>query len=135
LSYASEDLNFVQRIYNELAKRGLDLWFDKADLKPGSWYEQVMKAIPRSSYFVICISESALTKLGDDPGFQDNELNRAFEIAMRQLSKDFSIIPVRIERCDRGDSRLTIFQQYDLFENFENNINRLAVDMGGISLA
>ena len=117
LSYASEDLDWAKKISKELRKRNLKVWFDKKDLKTGKWKPQILKAINRSRYFIICISVAALRKVGDKPGFQDEELNRAYEIAMAQSDTQFAIVPVRIEDCPRGDTRLTSFQQYDLYKN------------------
>ncbi|MCP4745665.1 MAG: tetratricopeptide repeat protein, partial [Desulfobacteraceae bacterium] len=134
LSYASEDLEKVKEIYSGLTDRQLQVWFDKENLKPGKWLPQVMRAIGTSRYFIICLSQAALRKTGDEPGFQDEELNRAFEIAMAQTDKEFTIVPVRIEDCGRGDNRITPFQQYDLFKDFENDLDFLAVNLGGISL-
>ncbi len=95
----------------------------------------IERAISKCKYFVVCISEAALRKTGDKPGFQDEELNRAYNIAEKQSSKDFYIVPVRIEECGRGDSRLSSSQQYDLFDDFEKSLDKLAVDIGGSSLS
>ena len=136
LSYAHENFDCVEKIYKGLKKRKLTVWLDKADLKPGKYKLQIRKAIARSNYFVICISEAALRKVGDEkPGFQDEELNMAYEIAMAQPDNEFSIVPVRIEDCHRGDARLSSYQQYDLFNDFEKDLDRLAVDLGGKSLS
>jgi len=135
LSYAREDLKTVRRIYEGLKKRNIKVWINKEDLGPGRWKPKITKAIARSRYFVICISHAALKKTGDDtPGFQDEELNTAYQIAQDQGDQKFSIIPVRLEDCDQGDFRLTSFQQYDLFEDFEGGLDRLALDLGGQSL-
>lgn len=67
-------------------------------------------------------------------GFQDEELHYANDIALSQPIHAFTIIPIRLDDCSRGDFRLTKFQQYDLFEDIEKGLNRLAVDIGGISL-
>ena len=107
LSYAREDLETVKKVFHGLKKRGLNVWFDKEHLGPGSWKSQIEKAISKSRYFVICISEAALRKTGDEPGFQDEELNRAYNIAEKQSSQDFTIVPVRLEECSRGDTRLS----------------------------
>ncbi len=118
-----------------MKKRDVNVWFDKERLRPGSWKPQIKKAISRSKYFVICISEAALRKTGDEtPGFQDEELNYAYDIANQQSDQDFAIIPVRLEDCDRGDSRLSGFQQYDLFDDFEGGLDRLSLHLGGRSL-
>jgi len=135
LSYANEDLEKVKEVFEGLVKRGLDVWFDKEHLKPGSWKPQIEKAISKCKYFVICISEAALKKTGDEPGFQDEELNRAYNIAEKQSSKDFYIVPVRLEECGRGDTRLSSFQQYNLFDDFECGLDKLSIDIGGASLS
>ena len=135
LSYASEDLDRVSEIYDGLNKRGLDVWFDKASMKPGPWKKQVLRAINRSRFFVICISKEALRKTGDEPGFQDEELTWAYNIAVNQPDETFDIVPVRLEPCDRGDTRLTTFHQYDLFHDFEKDLDALAVLLGGFSLS
>ena len=135
LSYAHEDLDMVRKIDSGLSARNLDVWFDKRCLKPGSWKRQIEKAIPRCRFFIICISDAALRKTGDEPGFQDEELQQAYEIARLQSEHFFSIVPVRIENCNRGDHRLAPWQQYDLFNNFEFELDHLAMHLGGISLA
>ena len=136
LSYAHEDLGTVRRIYAGLKERQLNVWLDKEDLSPGRWKPAITKAIAQSRFFVICISQAALKKTGEDePGFQDEELNTAYNIAQEQPNKEFAIVPVRLEDCDRGDHRLTAFQQYDLFPDFEIGLDKLAVALGGISLA
>jgi hypothetical protein len=75
LSYcAHEDLGIVRRIVAGLKKRKLNVWFDEKQLEPGEWIPQIEKAITRSRYFVICISEAALPNAGDErPVFQDKE--------------------------------------------------------------
>lgn len=81
LSYAHENLEMVRKIYTGLKERRLDVWFDKEDLGPGTWKKQIEKAIPKSRFFIICISEAALKKTGDEsPGFQDEELQQAYEM-------------------------------------------------------
>ena len=98
LSYAHEDFATVRNIYAGLKKRELDVWFDKEHMGPGSWKRQIEKAIPKCRYFIICISKAALKKIGDEtPGFQDEELQQAYEIARIQPESDFAIVPVRLE--------------------------------------
>jgi len=134
ISYAHEDQAKVRRLVAGLTQRKLNVWVDMENLGPGRWLPQIRKAISRSRYFILCISESALRKIGDEPGFQDNELNDAYSIAQTQSDTEFTIVPVRFEEGDRGDFRLSSFQQYDLFPDFEKGLNRLAVHLGGISL-
>ncbi|HBT96252.1 MAG TPA: hypothetical protein DEB25_00665 [Desulfobulbaceae bacterium] len=136
LSYASGNLEIARQVYAGLKQRGLRVWFDKEDLRPGPYKPQIKKAIVSSRYFVICISEAALKKTGDtSPGFQDEELNWAYDIAQAQPINSFAIIPARLEDCGRGDHRLSIQQQYDLFPDFETGLDKLALHLGGKSLA
>jgi tetratricopeptide (TPR) repeat protein len=136
LSYAHENLDMVRRIYTGLKERKLDVWFDKEDLGPGLWKRKIEKAIPKSRYFIICISEAALKKTGaETPGFQDEELQQAYEIARVQPEDVFTVVPVRLEDCGRGDHRVSPYQQYDLFNDFEAQLDHLAIDLGGVSLA
>ena len=135
LSYAHEDVDHVREIYEGLKKRNVNTFFDKADLRPGKWHPQIMRAISRSRFFIICLSNSSIKKTGDAPSFTDTELQRAYEIAMSQPSEVFTIVPVRLEDCGRGDTRMSGFQQFDVFNDFEKELDKLAVYLGGISLS
>ena len=138
VSYAHEDLGTVRQIVCGLRKRKLNVWFDKEDLGRGRWKQKIVKAISKSRFFVICISEAALLKTGADNdkiGFQDEELNIAYNIALDQPDSVFTIVPVRLEDCGRGDFRISSFQQYDLFDDLEKGLDKLSIDLGGISLS
>jgi tetratricopeptide (TPR) repeat protein len=135
LSYAHENLDMVRRIDADLRARNLKVWFDKRCMGPGTWKKQIEKEIPKCRHFVICISNAALKKTGDEPGFQDEELQQAYEIARVQPEDAFTIVPIRLEDCGRGDHRLSPYQQYDLFNDFQAELDHLAVNLGGISLA
>jgi hypothetical protein len=134
LSYARKDEETVRKVYDELRSRGVNLWFDKIDVGPGKWKPQVLRAVRRSRFFIICISQAALTQTGDEPGFQDVELDEAYDIAVNQDEAHFTIVPVRLENCDRGDNRLTQFQQFDVFSHRDETLDRLAVYLGGRAL-
>jgi tetratricopeptide (TPR) repeat protein len=137
LNYANEDLEKVRKIYEGLKKRKVIVWLDKADLKFGDpWKSKIMRAINRSKFFVICISNNALKKTsGEVPGFQDEELQYAFQIALNQPEDKFKIVPARLEDCQRGDHRIEMFHQCDLFPDLEKSLDQLAVNLGGKSLS
>jgi tetratricopeptide (TPR) repeat protein len=44
-------------------------------------------------------------------------------------------VPVRLEDCNRGDHRLTMYQQFDLFTDWNGTLDRLAVMLGGRALS
>ncbi len=136
LSYAHDDLLTVRKLYASLKQRKVRVWFDKVDIGPGKWLPQISKAIAKSRYFIFCMSAAALRKIGDSPGFVETELQNAFDIAMAQPEANFTIIPLRLEKeLSHGDHRLSIFQQYDLFADWDEEIDRLAVHLGGQPLA
>jgi hypothetical protein len=107
------------------------VWVDKDDLRPGAFKPQIEKAIARSRYFIICLSHACLHKLGDNPGFQDSELTHAVQIAARVTEQEFVIVPVRFEETERGDHRISIYQQYDLFPIWGETIEKLVGLFGG----
>ncbi len=136
LSYAHEDLDKVRKVYEGLKERKVNVWFDKEDLGSGRWKPQILKAISRSKCFAICLSNAAIKKTsGEKPGFQDEELQTAWEFAKEQDEDVFTIVPVRLEDCERGDMRLSGWQKYDLFQDWEGVLDKLAVNLGGVSLS
>ena len=136
LSYAAEDRDEVRKIAEGLEKRGLKVWFDEKNLRPGRWKPQILRAINQSRYFVFCLSENALRKTSDErPGFVDEELQYAYQIAMAQPEAEFTIVAARLQDCGRGDTRLSPYQQYDLFPDLEAGLDKLAPGLGGRSLA
>ena len=136
ISYAHDDLETVSRLHEDLKKRDVNVWFDKVNMAPGQWKKQIQKAIPKSRYFLFCVSKSALKKTEDGSGFVDDELQQAYDIAMVQDERHFTIVPVRLENnLSHGDNRLSTFQQYDLFEDWEDEVEQLAVRLGGKALS
>jgi hypothetical protein len=74
----------------------LRVWFDKVDLKAGRWHLQIEEAIKNSRYFLICLSETAVKKIGyTHPSYQMEEFRYAYQKAMEQDDSKFTIVPVR----------------------------------------
>ena len=135
LSYAHDDLDTVRRLYDALVEREVNVWFDKGSIRPGKWKKQIEKAIPKSRYFIFCVSSASIKKTADGSGFVDDELQQAYEIARDLDERNFTVVPVRLERdTGHGDHRLSVFQQYDLFEDWGAEVDKLAVYMGGHTL-
>ena len=136
LSYASEDYAVVENLYFSLKKRQVKVWLDKKDMNIGRWLDQITSAISCSKTFIFCMSTAAMKKLDEGIGIQKNELRDAYEIAKNQPEVGFNILPVRFDNCDRGDHRLSQFNQFDLFEeNWEAVIDKIAIHIGGKSLS
>ena len=135
ISYAHEDLKTVEKLYDDLHRREVNLWFDKVNLKMGErWKLAIGKAIPKSRYFLFCISKAALRKTRDGSGFIDDELQKAYEIAIAQDERNFTIVPVRLEDVESSDNRVSVYQRHDLINNWEEAIDELAVYLGGVAI-
>ena len=131
ISYAKEDAKRVHRLNRDLSARGVNTWIDEEKLNPGRWKGQIRRAITKSRYFLFCISESALRKTKDGSGFIDDELQYAYEIATDHDDRHFTIIPIRLDDCGHGDLRLSGFQQYKFFSEWESSLGKLAGLLGG----
>ena len=60
LSYASEDVIAARNLKDALTKAGLDVWFDKKRLTPGTaWDAEIQRNIRRCSFFIPLISRNA----------------------------------------------------------------------------
>jgi len=79
LSYASEDRPAVERIRAELERQGMDVWFDRDDLRGGDAYETMIRRnIRRSSLFLAIISGHSLIQ---QPRFFRKEWRAALDRA------------------------------------------------------
>jgi hypothetical protein len=61
ISYSRQDSNLVEPLVNDLRAAGLEIWIDKAGLKPGTpdWDQEVRKAIYASSAVLLAASPSS----------------------------------------------------------------------------
>jgi hypothetical protein len=112
LSYAREDEERVEDLYQELSNAGFKSWMDKKDILPGEeWELTIQKAIRRSDFFLACLSTNSVTKRG----FLQKEIHLALDIWQEKLEDDIYLIPARLEDCE-VPGRLRKFQRVDLFK-------------------
>ena len=65
ISYAKEDKDVAEKLYNELEQSGVEPWLDSMDLVPGqAWERAIRKAIDESSYFIAVLSSRSVGKKG-----------------------------------------------------------------------
>ncbi len=65
ISYAREDSEASERLYNALKHAGLTPWRDKDIIKPGqNWKIAIRKAIKSSRYFIPLFSSKSVEKIG-----------------------------------------------------------------------
>ena len=65
ISYSRRDLDFVQRLYNELKSRKRDIWIDLEDIPPtAAWLAEIYAGIENANAFVFVISpDSAVSEV------------------------------------------------------------------------
>jgi hypothetical protein len=95
LSYASEDRAVVQVICDSLEQAGMDVWFDRHDLKPGDDFERKIRfTIEACSLFVPILSKSCLKR---NRRFLQLEWDCARNESKKALASRHFIIPVVID--------------------------------------
>jgi hypothetical protein len=122
ISYAREDRQVVSRLHNDLVRLGIRCWFDLDALLPGQqWKNAISEAIRGSRFFFAVLSQNAVGKWG----YVQSEINQALEILKTVPRSEIYLVPIRIESCEPGFSELKDYNYLDLFENWENGIERL----------
>jgi outer membrane protein assembly factor BamB len=112
LSYAREDEEKVDQLYQQLSAAGFKPWMDKRDILPGErWKSSIPRAIRQSDFFMACLSKKSVSKRG----LLQREIRGALDIWQEKLEDDIYLIPVRLEDCPVPES-LCDFQWVDLFE-------------------
>lgn len=136
LCCAVEDTNIAMKVCDSMKARSLNVCFDRKDIIPKKWEIQVEKAIKKSQFFVVCLSNHTLQNPEDKKhGFQDYELNKAYNITQEKSDEESTIVPVLIEDCGQGKNFLAGSSQYNIFKGSKKELDRLAINLGGISLS
>jgi hypothetical protein len=61
ISYSSEDLGFVKKLYERLKGSGYRPWFNLTDIAPGEqWHHEMMKGLDETSVVVLVVSPGAM---------------------------------------------------------------------------
>jgi len=128
LSYAKEDKNSAQRLFQSIRSAGVDIWFDQENLPPGvRWKEHILHVIRNSRYFIALLSSNSVSKRG----FVQTEIKEGLEILALHPEDEVYIIPVRIEPCEPAHSSLHDLNWIDMFPNWENGESKLIRFLAG----
>ena len=88
ISYSRKDLEFVDRLANDLKATGFEVWYDLSGLEPGSrWRQEIQKAIQESQFFLVVLSPNSIIS---------DWVEREFLFASDQ---DKKIIPLLYQPC------------------------------------
>lgn len=92
--HASEDKPQVRKLYKQLTKDGIDIWFDEERLLPGQdWDLEISRALRSAHAIIVCLSNQFVNK----EGYVQKEIKKAFAIAEEKPDGELFIIPVRLE--------------------------------------
>lgn len=133
LSYARNDHDKVEKLYQDLADAGFKPWMDTKDILPGEdWRKALNKAISEAHFFLACLSNNSVNKRG----IIQDEIKAALETWRQKLEDDIYLIPVRLEKCEAPES-LARFQWVDLFKpgGLERLIRALKVGMERLGIS
>jgi len=94
MSHNSKDKPFVRRLSNRLAKAGLVVWLDEAQLKIGdSLLNKISKAVSEVDFVAAVISRNSI---------KSNWVKKEVSLSLTKEIKDSSpiVLPVIIDNCD-----------------------------------
>lgn len=119
LIYAREDIEKVDKLYNQLKEKGFKPWFDIKEIVPGQrWKDSIRDAIQKSDVALALISKNTLNK----KGFVNTELEMALDLLEERVEGYSPVIPVRLEDIE-VPGRLKSLQWVNLYE--KDGINQL----------
>ncbi|MFZ1217783.1 MAG: toll/interleukin-1 receptor domain-containing protein [Chthoniobacterales bacterium] len=111
VSYASQDVESVERLQNSLGSAGLDVWFDKGRLGSGDpWWPVIEQNIASCDVFVPVISANTNKR---DEGIFIREWNRALE-RLRDMDRATArlIHPVIIDETPESAVSFSGFREF-----------------------
>ncbi|MHC4535903.1 MAG: TIR domain-containing protein [Planctomycetota bacterium] len=132
ISYAREDAEEAQRLYNALSRQSnIEPWLDSQDLVPGiRWKEELMRVIERCDVILVLLSNRAI----DKQGYFQWEIRRALEKAELSPPERIVLVPVRLDDCDPPQMELKEFQMVDFFPDWDSGFRQLLRALQSVQL-
>jgi hypothetical protein len=122
ISYAQEDIEAAQRLYQYLKDAGLEPWLDRFELLPGQkWKPAIKDAIKDSRYFIALFSSNSV----EARGYVQKQLKEALDILDEFPSQDIFIIPARLDDCKVSEDKVNELYMVDLFHDWEIGIQKI----------
>ena len=127
ISYAREDTEAANRLYNDLKLSGLDPWLDTESLLGGeNWRISIKEAIRNSRYFIPLLSSNSVEKIG----YVQRELKEALEVLLEFPQSKRFVIPARLDESKVNDEKLSEIHMVDLFPEWQQGIQKILESMG-----
>ena len=129
ISYVSENIEIVKRLCQELKSHDIQVWLDRNDIDPGSFWEQtIRKAIHQGAFFIACFSEEYNNR---NKTYMNEELTIAIEELRQRSADQIWFIPIKLNSCEipdlviGGGKTLRALQHVNLYEDWNGSIQRI----------
>ena len=104
LSYASQDADAASRICEALREAGIEVWFDRSELRGGdAWDSQIKKQIHDCALFLPLISAHTTART---EGYFRREWNLAKRRLLDRAEDVAFLVPVVIDETAEADARV-----------------------------
>lgn len=118
ISYAKEDFDFAEKLYNYLEDNDFRPWLDKKSILPGQdWNFTLRKALREANYIILLLSNTSVQKRG----YIQREFKLALDYYEEKLEDDIYLIPLKISECEIPES-LSKFQWIDFIDDNSFNL-------------
>jgi HEAT repeat protein len=133
VSYVRNNKRKAQRLCNDLAKYGVEVWLDRNNISPGvDWHQAIQRAIQSGGFFIACFSRQYEQRSKRrEKTYMNEELILAIE-ELRQRSTDQSwFIPVKLNECEIPDfsigagKTLRDLQYVEFYKDWDNGIRQV----------
>src|SRR5947209_230387 len=96
VSYAREDRDAAEMIYQWLTSEGFRPWLDVAELLPGQdWNREISRAVRKSDAIIVCLSPTSTTK----ESYFQREVRKIFDASLEKPPGAIFLIPVIVADC------------------------------------
>lgn len=120
ISYAKEDINYAENLYDFLHSKSYNPWLDKKKLNVGqNWEFHIQDALHKADFIILLLSTKSVNKRG----YVQREFRKALEYCEYKLDSDIFVIPLKIDDCE-VPMNLQKFQWIDYDNNAFDQIEK-----------
>jgi hypothetical protein len=126
ISYAREDVEIAEKIYDDLLRNDHSPWMDTRDMLPGEpWKEAIRSAIHDTAFFLALMSNHSINKRG----FFQKELRMGVEILEEYPEGAVYMIPARIDDCEPKSDILRDINWVNLFPSYRKGVDSILASL------